>query len=129
MDHATGFIHTELQTSLNTHNTLDAKLKFDDMCATHGVVPQKFLSDNGSSFVNKEFVAHLKEFEQTIRHSSVGAHHSNGIAERSIDTVMSITRAMMHHAAIHWPDVADVYMPCTPPPGQLRVKQPSNNEA
>ena len=29
-------------------------------------------------------------------------------AERSISTVMSISREMLHHAAIHWPDVADV---------------------
>ena len=108
VDHATGFLHTELQTSLNSHSTLDAKVRFDDMCAAHGVVPQKFLSDNGTSFANDEFVAHLKEFAQTIRHSSVGAHHSNGIAERGISTLMSIARAMLHHAAIHWPDVANV---------------------
>ena len=37
-----------------------------------------------------------------------GGHHSNGIAERNIGTVMSISRAMLHHAALHWPDVTDV---------------------
>ena len=50
VDHATGYVHTELQTSLNSHSTLAAKLRFDEMCASHGVVPQKFLSDNGTSF-------------------------------------------------------------------------------
>ena len=107
-DHATGYTHVELQTSLNSHHTLRAKQAYDMVCDSMGVVPQRFLSDNGTSFVNKEFEAHLKQFHQTIRHSSVGAHHSNGIAERQIATVTSIARAMMHHQAIHWPDVADV---------------------
>ena len=52
------------------------------------------------------FVVHkrrLNEFKQTIRHSSVGGHHSNGIAERNISTVLLIARAMLHHQAIHWP--------------------------
>ena len=100
--------HVELQTSLNSHSTLEAKRNHDKMCHGLGVVPQKFISDNGTSFLNKEFEAHLEEFHQTIRHSGVGAHHSNGIAERGIGTITSIARAMMHHAAIHWPEVADV---------------------
>jgi len=108
VDHASGYIHVELQTSLNSHHTLDAKASFEEMCATHGVIPQNYLSDNGTSFVNKQFEAHLKDFHQTIRHSAVGAHHSNGIAERNIGTVLSIARALLHHAAIHWPEVANV---------------------
>jgi hypothetical protein len=31
----------------------------------------------------------------------------NDIAERAIRTIMSVSRAMLIHAAIHWPDVAD----------------------
>lgn len=108
IDHATGYTHVEPQTSLNSHATLAAKKSFNEMCASHGVVPQNFLTDNGTSFVNAKFEDHLNSFHQTIRHSSVGGHHSNGIAERGIGTVMSIARAMLHHAAIHWPDVADV---------------------
>ena len=108
VDHSSGYTHVELQTHLNSHATLDAKKAFEAMCAEHGVIPQTFLSDNGTSFVNKDFEEHLSQFHQTIHHSAVGAHHSNGIAERGISTVMSIARAMLHHAAIHWPDVADV---------------------
>ena len=98
MDHASGCIHSELQSSLNSHHTLQAKKSFEEVCAANGVVPQTYLSDNGTSFVNKEFEAHLQEFHQTIRHLSVGGHHSNGVAERSISTVMSVSRAMLHHA-------------------------------
>ena len=59
------------------------------------------VSDNETSFTNQQF-------HQTIHHSGVGAHHSNGIAEWNIHTVTSTARAMMHHMAIHWPEVADV---------------------
>ena len=107
-DHATGFNHVELQTSLNSHHTLEAKKNYDKMCDEFGVIVQKYLSDNGTSFVNKDFEAHLEQFHQTIRHSSVGAHHSNGIAERNIGTITSIARAQLHHQALHWPDAANV---------------------
>ncbi len=45
--------------------------------------------------------------EQALRFAGVGAHHQNGNAERAIQTIMSVARTMMLHAAIHWPDVAD----------------------
>jgi|AntRauTorckE5430_2_1112549.scaffolds.fasta_scaffold04696_1 hypothetical protein len=77
------------------------------MCRDHGVIPQKYLTDNATAFTSKEYTAHLNEFRQVNRFAGVGAHHHNGIAERSIQTIMSITRAMMLHAAIHWPDMAD----------------------
>ena len=48
-----------------------------------------------------------KKFEQIHRFAGVGAHHHNGCAERSIQTIMSIARTIMLHAAIHWPDTAD----------------------
>ncbi len=108
VDSATGYVHVELQTKFNSHETLTAKKQFESECTTFGVVPQSYISDDGSAFENAAFEAHLQQFHQTIRHSTPGGHHSNGIAERAISTIMSISRAMMHHAAIHWPDVADV---------------------
>ena len=108
VDHATGYIHVELQAKLNTHETLRSKKDFELECTTHGVIPQSYITDKGSSFTSDEFNDHLSEFQQTVRHATPGGHHANGIAERSISTVMSISRAMLHHAAIHWADVADV---------------------
>lgn len=77
------------------------------MCADHGVIPQKYLSDNGLAFSSKEFSTHLQKFRQIIRFAGVGAHHHNGCAERAIQMIMSISRTMMPHTAIHWPDVSD----------------------
>ena len=109
VDHASGTVFAGLQSSLNSHETLYAKELFEKIfCDHHGVVVQQYLSDNGTSFTSKAYTEHLSNFHQTIQHSAVGAHHSNGVAERNIGTLMSITRAMLHHAAIHWPEVADV---------------------
>ena len=107
VDHASGNVFTYFQSHLNSHETLEAKKAFETFCTGCGVVPQNYLSDNGTSFVSKDYTAHLEQFHQTTRLSGVGAHHSNGIAERSIGTILSIARAMMHHSALHWPDVAD----------------------
>ena len=110
VDHATSMVFTQLQTKLNSHETMHAMKTFEDFCAQHGVIPQSYLTDNGSQFTSKAFKAHLKELHQTARHSGAGAHHSNGIAERTIGSVTSIARAMLHHAAIHWPDAMDAQL-------------------
>ncbi|KAI2510752.1 hypothetical protein MHU86_3700 [Fragilaria crotonensis] len=84
-----------------------AKENFELMCRDHGVIPQSYLSDNAKCFTTKAFTERLSLFEQIVRFAGVGAHHHNGNAERSIQTIMSIARTMMLHSAIHWPDVAD----------------------
>lgn len=108
VDHASGYIHVELQSKLDSHQTLTAVKTYEEMCAGTGVVVQSYLSDNGTAYLNQAFYEHLSVFRQTLTRAGVGAHHSNGIAERSIGHVMSIARAMMHHSALHWPDVANV---------------------
>jgi transposase InsO family protein len=108
VDHSSGYIHVELQSHLSSHETLGAKKEFETMSAGYGVVIQEYLSDNGTAFRNADYIAHLEQFHQTMKHAAVGAHHSNGIAERSIGHVLSISRAMLHHCALHWPDVSDV---------------------
>lgn len=107
VDHATGYVHVEFQKSLSSHATLESKARFEETCRDFGVIPQKFLSDNGGAFTSKAFSDHLATFNQTIRFAGVGAHHHNGIAERHIRTIMSIARTMMLHSAIHWSEVAD----------------------
>lgn len=107
VDHATSYLHVEFQKHLNTHETLEAKEKFELMCRDHGVIPQAYHSDNGSSFTSKGFTAKLLEFAQVTSFAGAGAHHHNGTAERAIQTIMSMSRTMMLHAAIYWPDVAD----------------------
>jgi hypothetical protein len=107
VDHASGYLHVEFQTNLNTHETLAAKESYELMCRDHGVIPQSYVSDNGSAFTSAGFTANLREFAQVIRFAGAGAHHHNGTAERAIQTIMCMARTMMLHAAVHWPDMAD----------------------
>ena len=84
-----------------------AKEKFELICRDNGILPQKYMSDNATAFTSRSFTAHLRELRQINSFAGAGAHHHNGVAERSIRTIMSIARTMMLHSAIHWPDLAD----------------------
>ena len=53
-------------------------------------------------FKSQEYQSDLKRKNQTIRYSGVGAHHHNGVAERSMHTVSESARTMLIHSAIHW---------------------------
>ena len=107
VDHASGYIFISHQVHMTTHETLTSKEAFEAHCRDVGIVVAEYLSDNGSAFTSAAYRAHLQTFSQISRFAGVGAHHHNGIAERSIQTVMSIARTMLLHAAIHWPDVSD----------------------
>ena len=107
IDQASNFVHVEFQKHLNSHETLKAKQSFELMAMDHGVVPQSYLSDNAGCFTSKEFTERLGTLKQVIKYAGVGAHHHNGHAERAIQTIMSIARTMMLHAAVHWPEMAD----------------------
>ena len=107
VDHASSYVHVVMQRHLNTHETINAKTEFEQMCLDNGVVAQGYQSDNGSSFTSAEYTTHLKDFQQVTRFAGVGAHHHNGVAERAIQHVMAMARTMMLHSALHWPEVAD----------------------
>ena len=107
VDHASSYIHIEFQSSLSSHATLTAKMEYEKHCRDAGVVPQKYMSDNGKSFASREFSEHLSNFYQISKFAGVGAHHHNAQAERAIRTIMSIARTMMIHAGIYWSNVAD----------------------
>lgn len=107
VDHASNYVHVEHQPSMSTHSTLRAKEAYEAMCRDQGVIPQRFLLDNEPGFTSAQFSQHLREFKQIVRFAGAGAHHHNGHAERAIQTIMGISRTMMLHAAIHWPDMAD----------------------
>ena len=107
VDHASGYTWIGFQSHLNTHETLHVKNSFELFCRNVGVMPSQYLTDNGSAFTSAKYTESLQTFAQTYRFAGVGAHHHAGIAERAIQTIMSIARTMMLQAAIHWPEMAD----------------------
>jgi hypothetical protein len=107
VDVATGYIHVEFQVGLTADETLQAKERFEYVLQQFNVVPKEYKFDNGSAFVSPKFTKHLLDQKQNSKFAGVGAHSQNGVAERSIQTVVSMARTMMIHAAIHWPGVHD----------------------
>jgi len=75
VDQSSGYIHIEFQTSMSSHATLRAKESFESTCRDYGVVPQRYLSDNGSAFTSTNYRHHLMQFTQIQRFAGVRAHH------------------------------------------------------
>ena len=103
IDHASSMVFIQHQVSLRTGETLQAKHKFEQLAREHGVTIKSYHADN-SPFGNAEFVRSIEENGQAIKFSGVGAHHQNGVAERTIKTISSWARTMLLHATIHWPE-------------------------
>ena len=103
IDHASSMVFIQHQVSLRTGETLQAKHKFEQLAREHGVMVKSYHADN-SPFGNAEFVRSIEENGQAIKFSGVGAHHQNGVAERTIKTISSWARTMLLHATIHWPE-------------------------
>jgi hypothetical protein len=106
-DHASGAIFLRHQVSLRAGETVRAKRAFEQFAKQHGVNVRSYRADN-LPFNSKEFRDDLALQDQTIDFSGVGAHHQNGVAERSIQTVTQWARTMMLQASIHWPDASDL---------------------
>ena len=106
MDIASGRIKMAHQSSLNAHETLASKARFEQEGKTFGITVQSYQADNGI-FAAREFAQKLLEDGQAIQFSGVGAKHQNGIAERAIKTSMYMAQAMMLHSAIQWPETYD----------------------
>ena len=105
VDSASKFIHVEHHVGLNSHETLAAKTKFERLLSDLGVVVQEYVSDNSSIFTSAAFATALTAFCQITHFAGVGAHPQNGVAERGIQTIMSMAHTIMLHATICWPDV------------------------
>jgi len=106
-DHATNFTFIKHQVSMRAGSTLKSKRAFEQEAATNGVKIKSYLTDN-TPFGSSEFLADIEAKGQVINFSGVGAHHQNGVAERSIQTITKLARAMMLHATLMWPDSANL---------------------
>ena len=107
VDHASGKVFNYCQISLRSGETLMGKRILEHDAADHNIVLRNFQADNGV-FASEEFRNDLKVKRQKLRFCGVGAHHQNGTAERFIKTICYLTRAQLIHAAICWPNQADL---------------------
>ena len=116
IDHAYSMVFIQHQVSLRTGETLQAKHKFEQLAHEYGVTIKAYHADN-SPFGNADFVRSIEDNGQAIKFSGVGAHHQNGVAERTIKTISSWARTMLLHATIRWPK--QNHLPFGPTPSSM----------
>jgi hypothetical protein len=105
-DLATGYLHIEPQISFMAHETLQVTERFEALMKENGVIMHKYMFDNGSAFTSAEYCIKLVEQNQKSQQAAVGAHTQN-VAKCAVQTISSMARTMMIHAAIHWPSIAN----------------------
>jgi hypothetical protein len=106
VDHASSYVHVEHQLGFSAVETIRAKQAYEKFCLDHGVLIQDYLTDSGAFKANK-FVQHIRESHQLLRFCGTNAHHQNGVAERAIQTISNMARAMILHACLHWKNGID----------------------
>ena len=106
-DHGSKAIFCYPQVSLGSSDTINSKDRFEHSLSQTGQHVHRYHSDNGV-FTSHAFQESLKAPRHTFPSptntlSGVGAHHENAGAERAIQTVTYMARAMMIHCHIRWP--------------------------
>ena len=91
------------QVAINATETIEAKLTFDMESQIHGVGINRYHTDNGVFNVS-EFMEDLFKKQQTIRFSGAGTSHLNGAAKCAINTVVTMERTTLMHAALRCPE-------------------------
>ena len=105
VDHATRLVQHTHQFTTTVSETLGSKHSFEGFCDTFGIKVKEYVGDN-NPFHSKEWKLDCANQHQKASLSGVGAHHQNR-SERSIQTVLNMSRAMMLHFGIHWPEQAN----------------------
>jgi hypothetical protein len=105
-DAASGHVAVKFQRGLSAAETLRSKMEYERERLNVGVRVQAYRADIGT-FTAQAMVEHIMTMDQTITFSGAGAQHQNANAERAIQTVTNDTRAIMLHAALHWPETYD----------------------
>jgi hypothetical protein len=92
-------IHCEHQVGFSAVETIRAKHSYERHCMENGVVVQEYPTDRGAFKANK-FVSYIHETQKLLRYCGTNAHHQNGAAERAIQSISNMARAMILHSSI-----------------------------
>jgi len=89
MDHTSGFLFAHNQVTMRAGDTLCSIFQFDNFASSCRVRVKSFRADNFRS-ASQALTEHLSACGQEI-----GAHHQNGVSERTIRTITEWSRSMI----------------------------------
>ena len=101
-----GLLYVYHQVGFSTQGAIAAKMHVENWSYNQGVLIGKYTTDIGI-FGAADFVNEILSKGQEVKYCGVGAHHQNGAAECSIQTVSNMACVMMLCASICWPDAAN----------------------
>ena len=107
VDHASGWIKFVPQEGYAALETLQGKAELEREAHELGIRIKSYVTDNGI-FKSRAFRHDFLRKNQKVHFCGVGAKHQNGVAERAIKTICNLSRAMLIHAALRWPDSHDI---------------------
>jgi hypothetical protein len=90
-----------------TTRALKGKHTVESFAKQFEVKIKRYHADN-APFGANEFRSDISNQDHELTFSGAGAHHQNGVAERSIRTVTQWASAMLLHLILRWPEVADL---------------------
>lgn len=107
-DDATGYLRVYFQVSLGAEETIRNKHMFEREALSFRVSVKRYRTDNGI-FTKEDFLREVATSNQLLTTASgVGAHHQNGVAERSIHTLVTRACTIFLHAQLRWPDQTSI---------------------
>ena len=109
VDQASGLGYVFLQKTATATKTLESKTAWEHFALQHGVITHAYHADNGI-FKAREWVMACRAKEQGLTFAAVGAHHSNGKAERRIRELQEMARTMLIHAHKRWPEAISAHL-------------------
>ena len=109
VDQASGFGYVHLQKTASADETLESKTAFERYAINHGVPIHAYHADNGI-FKANAWVKACRAKEQGLTFAAVGAHHTNGKAERRIRELQEMARTMLLHTNKRWPEAIDAHL-------------------
>ena len=109
VDQYSGLGYVYLQREASLEETLEAKKAFERYAHSMGIKVKAYHADNGI-FKAKGWVQACLDQQQPLTFSGVGAHHTNGKAERRIRELQEMARTALIHANKRWPEAIEAYL-------------------
>ena len=104
VDHHSDYMYNHLITGTTSQATLESKLAYERVAASHGVNIKAYHADN-LRFNDSKFKGSCINAGQQLSYCGVGAHHQNAVVESKIKELCYGGRTILLHAKRKWSDV------------------------